>query len=74
MSSLQAMLSAGVNPLTVKTHQRLQHSHLLEYPMLWYADKLHGDANFPFQLNLAPAHRAKTTSNCCPDHGITALN
>ena len=47
---------------------------LLEYLVLRYVDKLQGDAHFPFQLDLAPAHRAKTTTNCCTDHGITALN
>ena len=39
-----------------------------------YVDKLHGDANFPFQLDLAPSHSVKSTSNQCTDHGITVLN
>ena len=38
---------------------------LLEYIVLQYVDKLHGEANIPFQLDLAPAHS---------DNGITVLN
>ena len=61
---IQAMLSAETENTAI----------LLEYLVLRYVDKLQGDAHFPFQLDLAPAHRAKTTSSCCTDHGITALN
>ena len=53
MSSLQAMLSAGVDPLTVKTVSGFNTAIFLEYLVLQYVDKLHGDANFPIQLDLA---------------------
>ena len=42
----------------------------LEYIVLQYVNKLHRYANFPFQLDLAPAHCAKTTIN----YGITVFN
>ncbi len=35
---------------------------------------LHGDADFIFQQDLAPAHSAKATSTWFKDHGIPVLN
>ena len=46
----------------------------LEYIVLQCVDKINGDANFPFQLDLAPSYSAISTSNWCTDHGITVLN
>ena len=45
------MLSAGVD-------HGINIAIYLEYILLQYVDKLYGDANFPFQLDLAFAHSA----------------
>lgn len=50
------------------------YQEILEHYMLPSAEKLYGDEDFIFQHDLAPAHSAKTTSNWCTDHGITALD
>ncbi len=42
--------------------------------MLPSADKLHGDADFIFQQDLAPAHTAKGTKSWFNDHGVTVLD
>ena len=42
--------------------------------MLPSADDLHGDADFIFQLDLAPAHTAKGTKSRFNDHGVTVLD
>lgn len=41
--------------------------------MLPSADKLHGDADFPFQRDLAHPHRAKSTTQWFSDHLIIVL-
>ena len=67
--------NAGFAPLCFYQVQS-QDNHLpeiLEHFVLPYVYKLYGDADFLFQKHLAPAHRAKTTSNWCTDHGITVL-
>lgn len=38
------------------------------------ADKLYGDNDFLFELDLAPAPSIKTTSNWLADYGITAFD
>ncbi len=47
---------------------------ILEHVMLPSADKLHGDADFIFQQDLAPAHTAKGTKSWFNDHGVTVLD
>ena len=70
-----AMSSAGVGPLCFLIQG--QRSHLpgsVRALMLPAADQLYGDADFIFQQDLAPAHRAKATSTWFKDHGIPVLN
>ncbi len=47
---------------------------ILELFILTSADKLYGDADFIFQLDLAPAHTAKGTKSWFNDHGVTVLD
>ncbi len=56
-----AVSSAGVGPLYfLKTNIPAPvYQEMLEHFMLPSADKLHGDADFFFQQDLAPAHTAK---------------
>ncbi len=42
--------------------------------MLPSADKLYGDADFIFQLDMAPTHTAKCTKSWLNDHGVTVLD
>ncbi len=42
--------------------------------MLPSADKLYGDADFIFQQDFAPAHRAKGTKSWFSDHGVTVID
>ncbi len=46
----------------------------LEHFMLPSADKLYGDADFIFQLDMAPTHTAKCTKSWFNDHGVTVLD
>ncbi len=50
------------------------YQEMLEYFMLPSADRLYGDADFFFQLDLAPAHTAKGTKSWFNDHGVTVLD
>ena len=71
-----AMSSAGVGPLCFiksKVNAAL-YQEILEHFMLLSGDKLHGDADFLFQQDLAPAHSTKTTTNWFADHDITVLD
>ena len=58
-----AMSSAGVGPLCfIKSRVNAAvYQEILERFMLPSTDKLHGDADFLLQQDLAPAHSAKTT-------------
>ncbi len=47
--------------------------NIWEHCMLPSADKLHGDADFIFQQDLAPAHTAKGTKSWLNDHGCAWL-
>ncbi len=42
--------------------------------MLPSADQLFKDADFIFQLDLAPAHTDKSTKSCLNDHGVGVLD
>ena len=71
-----AMSSAGVGPpcfLWSKVNVAV-YQEVLEHFMLPAADQLHGDADFIFQQDLAPAHSAKATSTWLKDHGIPVLD
>jgi len=50
------------------------YQEVLEHFVLSAADQLHGDADFIFQQDLAPAHSAKATSTWFKVHGIPVLN
>ncbi|KAL0199227.1 hypothetical protein M9458_007767, partial [Cirrhinus mrigala] len=71
-----AMSSAGVGPLSFikSTVNAAVYQEILEHFMLPAADKLFGDDDFIFQQDLAPAHKAKTTSTWFNSHGITVLD
>ncbi len=71
-----AMSSAGVGPLCFlkSTVNAAIYQEILEHFMLPSADKLHGDADFIFQQDLAPAHTAKGTKSWFNDHGVTVLD
>ncbi len=71
-----AMLSAGVGPLCFlkSTVNVAIYQEILEHFMLPSADKLHGEADFIFQQDLAPAHTAKGTKSWFNDHGVTVLD
>ncbi len=71
-----AMSSAGVGPLRFlkSTVNAAIYQEILEHFMLPSADKLHGDADFIFQQDLAPAHTAKGTKSWFNDHGVTVLD
>ncbi len=73
---LGAISSAGVGPLCFlkSTVNAAIYQDILEHFMLPSADKLYGDADFIFQLDLAPAHTAKGTKNWFNDHGVTVLD
>ncbi len=69
------MSSAGVGPLcflkiniTAPVYQEI-----LSYFMLPSADQLFKDADFIFQLDLAPAHTARSTKSWLNDHGVGVL-
>ncbi len=70
------MSSAGVGPLCFlkSTVNSAIHQDILEHFMLPSADKLYGDADFIFQLDLAPAHTAKCTKSWFNDHDVTVLD
>ncbi|KAI4816687.1 hypothetical protein KUCAC02_009003 [Chaenocephalus aceratus] len=68
--------SAGVGPLgfiKFKVNTAVC-QEMLEHFMLPSSDKLHGDADFIFQQDLAPAHIAKSTSTWFNDLGVTGLH
>ncbi len=71
-----AMSSAGVGPLCFlkSTVNAAIYQEILEHLMLPSADKLHGDADFILQQDLAPAHTAKGTKSWFNDHGVTVLD
>ncbi len=71
-----AMSSAGVGPLCFlkSTVNAAIYQEILEHFMLPSADKHHGDADFIFQQDLAPAHTAKGTKSWFNDHGVTVLD
>ncbi len=71
-----AMSSAGVGPLCFlkSTVNAAIYQEILEHFMLPSADKLHGDADFIFQQDLAPSHTAKGTKSWFNDHGLTVLD
>ncbi|KAI2647648.1 Transposable element Tcb1 transposase [Labeo rohita] len=71
-----AMSSAGVGPLSFikSTVNAAVYQEILERFILPAADKLFGDDDFIFQQDLAPAHKAKTTSTWFNSHGITVLD
>ncbi len=71
-----AMSSAGVGPLCFlkSTVNAAIYQDILEHFMLPSADKLHEDADFIFQQDLAPAHTAKGTKSWFNDHGVTVLD
>ncbi len=73
---LFAMSSAGVGPLSFlkSTVNSAIYQEILEHFMLPSADKLHGDADFIFQQDLAPAHTAKGTKSWFNDYGVTVLD
>ncbi len=71
-----AMSTAGVSPLwfwkinaTAPVYQEI-----LEHFMLPSADQLFKDADFIFQLDLAPAHTAKSTKSWLNDRGVGVLD
>ncbi len=62
---------------TVFSEVHSQRIHLpghFKHFMLASADKLHGDADFIFQQDLAPAHTAKGTKSQFNDHVVTVLD
>ncbi len=71
-----AMSSAGVGPLCFlkSTVNAALYQEILEQFMLPSADKLHGDADFILQQDLAPAHTAKGTKSWFNDHSVTVLD
>ncbi len=71
-----AMSSAGAGPLCFlkSTVNAAIYLEILEHFMLPSADKLHGEADFIFQQNLAPAHTDKGTKSWFNDHGVTVLD
>ncbi len=70
------MSSAGVGPLCFlkSTVNAAIYQDIFEHFMLPSADKLYGDADFIFQLDLAPTHTAKGTKSWFNDHGVTVLD
>ncbi len=70
-----SMSSAGVGPLCFlkSTVNAAILQGILEHFMLPSADKLCGDADFFFQLDLAPVHTAKVTKSWFNDH-VTVLD
>ncbi len=71
-----AVSSAGVGPLCFlkSTVNTAIYQDILEHFMLPSADKLYGDADFIFQLDLAPAHTAKGTKSWFNNQGVTVLD
>ncbi len=71
-----AISSAGVGPLCFlkSTVNAAIYQEMLEHFMLPSADKLYEDADFIFQLDLAPAHTAKGIKSWFNDHGVTVLD
>ncbi len=71
-----AMSSAGVGPLCfLKTNVTAPvYQDILEHFMLPSADQLFKDADFIFQMDLAPAHTAKSTKSWLNDHGVCVLD
>ncbi len=50
------------------------HKEILEHFMLPSAYQLFKDADFIFEINLAPAHSAKSTKSWLNDHGVGVLD
>ncbi len=71
-----AMSSAGVGPLCfLKTNVTAPiYQYILEHFVLSSADQLFKDADFIFQLDLAPVHTAKSTKSWLNDHGVGVLD
>ena len=71
-----AMSSAGVGPLCFlkSTVNAAIYQDILEQFMLPSADRLYGDGDFIFELDLAPAHTAKSTKSWFSDHGVAVLD
>ncbi len=71
-----AVTSAGVGPLCFlkSTVNVAIYQEILEHFMLPSADKLYGDADFIFQLDLAPVHTANGTKSWFNDHGVILLD
>ncbi len=71
-----AMSSAGVGPLCfLETNITAPvYQDILEHFMLPSADQLFKDADFIFQLDVAPAHTAKSTKSWLNDHGVGVLD
>ncbi len=60
---------------TVFSEVHSQRRHLPgNFRALPSADKLYGDADLIFQLDLAPAHTAKATKSWFNGHGVTVLD
>ncbi len=71
-----AMSSVGVGPLCfLKTNVTAPvYQEILEHFILPSAYQLFKDADFIFQLDLAPAHTAKSTKSWLNDHGVGVLD
>ncbi len=71
-----AMSSPGVGPLCfLKTNVTAPvYQEILEHFMLPSADQLFKDVDFIFQLDLAPAHTAKSTKSWLNDRGVGVLD
>lgn len=50
------------------------YQEIWQYFMLPCGDKLHGDAGFIFQQDLAPAHSTNVNKNWFKDHGVTVID
>ncbi len=68
-----AMSFADVGPLWFPKSTVI-YQEMLEHFVHPSADKLHGDADFIFQQDLAPAHTAKGAKSWFNDHGVTVLD
>ncbi len=71
-----AMTSTGVGPLCfLKTNITTPvYQDILEHFMLPSADQLFKDADFIFQLHMAPAHTAISTKSWLNDNGVGVLD
>lgn len=71
-----ALSSAGVGPLCFLRSKvnAAVYQEFFEHFIVPAADQLHGDADFIFQQDLAPAHTAKNTSPWFKANGIPILN